>query len=576
LELFKNLLKKLIAAELILLPFAAPCEEAVVAVSVEKKEIHKQQIPYLMQCNEIKRSIDLYQDYRKELGRHDFEILQQMATILLEQGARSDDPEKQLLSLYGSNIGGISSSIDILEAGVQSRHPQTQIAAIQLIGQLQDDRSDELLTKAMSSEFFYTRMEAAYFLAVRKNRNAVGQIESLMYRIPPQMRFFFPEFFALIGTPEAISVLRHLMDDQFHMTRIESILSAARFGRDDLLPIIRSRATHLNVAEQEACAAAFGQLRDSKSLFLLKKMGDSSSDNIRLAAYRAMLSLGDAQAKEKIFEMARNENIHAIALLGDVPGGEEILLHLIRNANIQVRFNAAYALLKRRDPRCTPYLLEFILRDSRDLGFQPTFTVGNSLMAWKVIPSVLQHAKDNPFDILAMSLKVREQMLRECLELPEREFLEVARRIFDTKQADLIPLLVALLQNHRTPSALELLISKAQTAGAPLIRTYCDLALLRIKQEGPYLEKVRQWISAKKNTEMIRFRPTLPWNMRISESTSSFELTPEENSRLLIECYQSLADRHEDNSIDIILEGIKEGHAKNRSVLAGLLIRALQ
>jgi len=75
---------------------------------------------------------------------------------------------------------------------------------------------------------------------------------------------------------------------------------------------------------------------------------------------------------------------------------------------------------------------------------------------------------------------------------------------------------------------------------------------------------------------LVRFRPTLPWNNRISESTSSLELTPEENSRLLIECYQSLADRHEDDSIDIILDGIKEGHIKNRPVLAGLLMRALQ
>ena len=543
---------------------------------IEKKVINKQQIPYLMQCNEIRRSIDLYQEYRKELGRHDFEILQQMAMILLEQGAHSDDPEKQLLSLYGSNIGGISSSIDILESGVQSRHPQTQLAAIQLIGQLQDDRSDELLTKAMSSDFFYTRMEAAYFLAVRKNRNAVGQIESLMYRIPPQMRFFFPEFFALIGTTEAISVLRQLMDDKFHMTRIESILSAARFGRDDLLPIIRARATHLNVAEQEACATAFGLLRDSKSLPLLKKLAGSSSDNIRLAAYRALAALGDTQVKDQIIKMASEQNQHAISVLGDVAGGEDVLLGLIKNENIQVRFNAAFALLKRRDPRCAPYLLEFILRDSRDLGFQPQFTVGNSLMAWKVIPSVLQHAKENPFDILAMSLKVREQMLRECLELPEKEFLEIAQRIFDTKQADLIPLLVVLLQNQQTTAALDLLATKAQAAGAPLIRAYCSLALFRIRQEGPYLEKTRQWIALKKNTELIRFRPTLPWNNRISESTSSLELTPEENSRLLIECYQSLADRHEDDSIDIILDGIKEGHIKNRPVLAGLLMRALQ
>ena len=36
---------------------------------IEKKVINKQQIPYLMQCNEIRRSIDLYQEYRKELAR---------------------------------------------------------------------------------------------------------------------------------------------------------------------------------------------------------------------------------------------------------------------------------------------------------------------------------------------------------------------------------------------------------------------------------------------------------------------------------------------------------------------------
>jgi hypothetical protein len=144
-------------------------EEAQIAGTKEKTGINKLHILYLLQSKEFNRSIDLYREYKTMLGRHDFEVLQQMSMIILEQGARSADPETQLTSIYGSSVAGIAASIDILEAGIASPHPQTQIAAIQFLGHLQDDRCEELLTKAMSSDYLFTRMEAAYQLALRKS-----------------------------------------------------------------------------------------------------------------------------------------------------------------------------------------------------------------------------------------------------------------------------------------------------------------------------------------------------------------------------------------------------------------------
>src|SRR5262249_53742288 len=123
----------------------------------EPPAFNKFQIAYLMQAHEIEKSLNLYEQYRRFLGKNDFEVLEQMANILLEEGARSDDQEKQLLSIYGSGVAGVASSLDILEAGVKSSHPETQVAAIQFLGRLQDDRSDELLIKAMSSSFFFAR-----------------------------------------------------------------------------------------------------------------------------------------------------------------------------------------------------------------------------------------------------------------------------------------------------------------------------------------------------------------------------------------------------------------------------------
>ncbi len=329
--------------------------------------------------------------------------------------------------------------------------------------------------------FFPTRMDAAFQLALRKSRTAVGQIESLMYKVPPFMRFFFPQFFALIGTNDAIAILRALMDDGFHATRIEAILNAARFGRDDLLPLIRSRATHLNIAEQEACATAFGLLKDSKSLSLLDKLSQSPSDNVRLAALRSLHLLGNEKAKSEIILLAKQENLFAIALLGEIAGGEQTLAALLYHSDIHIRFNAAVSLLKRRDMRSCATLKEFLVRDSKDLGFQPQFSVGNSLMSWKVIPSALQHQKNSPFDLLTLTLNVKEHLLRECLELPEAQFLDIASFLFDYKQIDLIPLLISLLENLNTPEAIHLLETKAQNPGTPLIRIYCNLALYRLK-----------------------------------------------------------------------------------------------
>lgn len=537
---------------------------------------NKLRILYLLQSKEVHRAIDLYREYSTALGRHDFEILQQMGLIILEQGARSADPETQLTSIFGSHIAGIAASIDILEAGIVSAHPQTQLAAIQFLSGLQDDRCEELFTKAMSSDFFFTRVEAAYHLAMRKSRTAVGQIESLMYKVPPQMRFFFAQFYALIGTHDAISLLKHMMDDPFHMNRIEAILSAARFGRDDLLPAIRSRATHLNVAQQEACATAIGYLKDSKSIPLLKKLTLSPSVNVQLAAYHSLYILGDTQTQDSICEKAKEGNLFAISLLGDMAGSNGVLFELTQKEDLQIRFNATMALLKLGDPLVYKPLLEFLICDSRDLGFYPQFSVGNSLMAWKVIPSARQHQQEMTHDLMTLSVSVREYMLQQSLEMPESVFLKVAEALFNAQQLDLIPLLVALMENLQTSDAIALLEEKAQTAGAPLTRAYCNLALLRLKKESSYKKAILNWIRLTKNLEMIRFRPMLTRHVRIAEKMHAFELTPEENSQLLVQCYQTITMQHNVDSIDILLDGLQNGHPKNRPVLAGLLIQAIQ
>lgn len=546
----------------------------ILCITLSLSAIDRDHIAYLMQSRELHASLEMYEEYRKELGRHDFEILQQLGMIIIEQGVRSGDMEAQLLSIFGAAIAGLSSSIDILDEGIRSPHFETQMASIQFLARMQDDRCDDLLTKAMSSNFLMARMEAGYHLSTRKHQKAAGQIESLMCKIPQELWFYFPQFFALIGTSEAIGVLRQLIENPNSMVRVEAILSAARFDRDDLLGKIRAHATHLHIDEQEASAAALGFLKDSKSIPQLKKLSESSAENVKLAALRSLYFLGDISALDKIIEIAKKQSLFAIALLGDFSGGEDLLAELSTHKNIHVRINSAISLLKRRDPRAILPIEEILIRDTRELGFQPSVSVGHSLMAWKVVPSFPQHG-ELPYDLYALTLQLREQILADCLELKESDFLKVAAHIFNMRQGDLIPLNVALLENLQTEGAIKLLKMHANRTGAPLIRGYCNLALYRLNQPGNHEKVLREWISRVKTTELIRFRPMLPWDKR-SGHESPYELTPEESSRLLIEIYQALSDRHDEIGIDILLDGIKTGHPKNKYALAGLLIRAIQ
>jgi len=533
----------------------------------------KRQILYLAQSQNYKEAIKLYESYKDLLGRHDFEILQQMGISWIEQSARSRNPDEQMLGIFGLGLAGLTAPIDILEFAIASPDPNIQSAGLQYIGRAQEDFADALLNKAMSSQYLQTRLEAAFYLASRKSKSATGQIESLMYRLPPPMRYFFPEFFAIIGTPEAIGTLRHLMDDSFHPTKIEAILSAARHGRDDLLPPIRAAATHPDRGEQEAGAAALGYLKDMRSLKKLKKLSSSSSENVRLAAYNALYALGDKDAPRLIGNEAQSENLFAISLLADIPGQENVLVSLLKSANRNVRFNAARSLLQQRDSRALPVLVEFLVKDSKDLGFQPTASFGGSMQAWKVISSLEQHAENSYFDMRALSVAIKEHMIQRAALLPGPVFLELAELLLKARQNELVPVIISSVQSLGTPESIAFLKTQSLKAGAPLVRAYCNLALVRMKEEGPYEEAVLRFIEDNVSHQLIRFRSAIPWNMRL---TDTYHLTPEESSSLLIGAYEMLINKQQSSGIDTLLKAISSGNPQNKAVLAGILIRALQ
>ena len=528
---------------------------------------------YLMQQNKIDEALDRYREYCHLSGRHDFEMLQQMGLVMLQRGIHEEDPQAYLMTLFGAGISGSSGALEILEKGIDHPDPQVQLLSLHFIAGFEDDRSNDLLNRAMSSDFLSTRMEAAFYMAQRKHPHAVGQIEGLMFRLPPVFKPYFPSFFALLGTSDATAALRRLIEDPDPQVRVESILNVAKTGRDDFLPMLRKRLTHSHVAEVEATVFAVGALKDSSSLPKLKKLAASPTESIRLAAALALLNLGDRSSLPSLFEMAKKQNLFAIFALGSASETEEFLAELVKSGDLQVRTNAALSLLRRHDVRCLPALYEILIQDARDLAFHPFPSLGRTLSAFKAIPSAELRSKDPTVD-LSYSVSLREHFLREAVHLPEESFLKIGRTIFNQQQNDLIPALILLLENLRTDGAIALLKEGAARVSAPLIRDYCNLALYRLAIEGPYEEYINRWVMQQRGSELIRLRPLLPWKYRMEQS--DYTLSAEETSRLLIDAFLSIANRRDEKSIAFLLDAIQLGNPQNRYALMGLLMRATE
>lgn len=528
---------------------------------------------YLMQQGQIEASIEKYREYSDLKGRHDFEVLQQMGLILLQKGIQSQDNQTFMMTLFGAGLSGSLGALDILERGISHPDPQMQLLALHFIAKFDDDRTAEIFNRAMSSDYLAIRMEAAFYMAQTKHPHAVGQIEGLMYRLPPVFKPFFPSLFALLGTNDATHALRRLIDDPDPQTRVESILHVARLGRDDFLPMLRKKLTHTHIAELEAAAFAIGALRDSHSTPRLRKLALSPTDSVRLAASLALFQLGDRAYVPTVVRLAKQSNLFAIAALGAISETEETLASLVRSDDLQVRINAAIALLQRRDSRCLDALGEILISDARDLAFHPFNSVGRTLSAIKAVPSAELRAKDPTLN-LSYSQAMREHLLREAVHLLEDDFLRLAKRIFIRGQNDLVPTTIGLLENLRTEKAIALLKEGAEKVACPLIRDYCHLALFRLEQEGPYEEHVNHWVMNQKESQLIQLRQLLPWKYRLEQT--DYTLTPEETSQLLIESFLSIASKRDEKSIAFLLDAIQHGNPHNRYALMGLLMKATE
>lgn len=530
-------------------------------------------ILYQLHRGQINEAIDSYLKGVNESGEQDYPLVQQMAIALLEQGARDPDRECQVLAIFGAGISANERVAHILANGLENSDLQIRLTSLHLLAAMQNDQADRLIQRAVNSDSWLIRLEAIHHLAVKKSPGAIGQAEALLQRLPKVLWPILPQLFALIGNDRAVKQLRRLMNDTNEEVRVAAIEAIALAGRDDLVGSIRILASHQSTRQQEACVFALGALKDGAALPKLQELSLSPNPNVRLAALQALYRLGDRSSIAQIIALAQTGDAFAIHVLADIDESKDVLAALMDSKNIQTRMNAVLALIKHHDPRAVAVLPEFLLANSRDFVFVPVSSAGKALKAWKVVPSGTEIHKDNPI-VMEVSRALRESLLMECIDLPEKDFLTIAEMILVKPQLDLVPLTTELLQNKATDEAIALLKQGQYKIGMPLVRNHCTLALFKMGLEGPYRDKISQWVSEQDNIPVVEFRPVVPWEL--CREGLRAEVTPQEMTQLYIASIEALAVAQDPRGVLAVLTAIRNGHPKNRYALAGLLLRATE
>jgi HEAT repeat protein len=556
----------LLSIGLLILPFIL-----LPVTSAASRPHHQGHLLFLLQQGEHEQALKIYQEEFQASGQHDFELLHQMGLRILDYGFRQNDPECQLLALFGAAVSAHEDAYYILEESIKSPYSPIQLVALSALARFQNDRADQAMMRALGSPSLEVRYEAIHQLCKKKHPQAISQAESLMYKTPRAFMAIFPPLFAMIDDAHSTRILRKLFNHSSQTVRLAVILSIAKYQRDDLLPQLRQQASQLQFALQEACAATLGTLKDEVSIPKLEKLALSQYSTVSLAAHVALYQLGREASIKAIELAAQKEDLFAISALSSIPDRSEVLLELLENPNVQIRFNAIIALLEHNHSRALDLISEVMIRDKKDLAFTAYHSPGHVFKAWKVTSSASQLLKDD-LNAYHEHLELKESILEKVRKLSPKHFIALAHQILSKQQNDLVPHTIELLEHLDTKEAIECLKQHQQQFGAPLVRHYCNLALYRLQEPGPYAEQLRQWVKAQSQTQFIRFQPFSPWAF----GENSYTLTPEETSKLLIESFETFATQQDTQGIETLIEAIATGHAKNKYALAGLLLRATQ
>ena len=536
----------------------------------------KSQILYMISKGEQIKGLKKYQEYYKQSNEHDYKLLREIALNIIEDGISKGSELDSLLALIAIEIAHEDCFTHHLSKLIKSRFFPVQAKTLSLLKRIDNDYSDMLIKSCLSSDFIMLRLEALSILVQKHNKTALGQVEALMNMVHKQYHPIFVDFYALSGTKYAISMMKQMISDKDLNLNLATIMAVKNHGIEELIPNLRHSLTHTSPSVQEAAANALGSFHDSYSISKLETLSTSPHPETKLAALHALYTLGQTESKKKIHALARDGNLYATRLIAGISESETTLHEIYYSDDNNRRLNSAISLLDQKDPLCLPVIRDLITLDTNVNYLELCYSPGRAYSAIKIRPIAGLEHKQMIFSVQQQTMMNQNDLLAKSIELPRNKFMTIIDEIFLTKRNNLIPTAIALLENFDDEEARSYLRSKSTMPGAPFIRTSCHLSLWKSTREDVHKNAITSWIKDIGKHELINMSQKPTEKKGKKSSITGYELTLEEKSHLLIQAFLNICVAHEKSGLDCIIDAMIEGHEKNRTPLAGVLLKTIQ
>lgn len=501
------------------------------------------------------------------LHEHDlFDILaaQKLADSLIDKGLNSSKTEETILSLYAALICEKDLEISKLNLLFSKQIPFIQHMILTYLEKIELTTSYPILKLALSGMDLGVRLHACQILAHAGHKEGLAQLESLMYRLPQELRYVFADLFAQIGSKEAHIHLKTLLQDRLWTNRVAALLAVADFKQDGLIDYIKSSLSHTQPAEVEAAAYGLGLLQDIEASTKLEKLLTHASPDIRLASALALFRLNISSGSEYIKQEAKNLDLFAINLLSELNLENRELEFLFSEHSLDYRLNTTMVLLKKRHP--TGLIEAYGLLQNLP-PILPKYSPGRTLISFKMErkKEVLEYA-------LAFRKRYAAMLIHEMFSYPPQEADLHFIKLLEFKEW--IPLIVQGLLDRGDEKALKLLKQISETPGNPYLRTQAHLQLF-LKNPSLYAkQKLIEYMNLVGKEEIVRFTSATKTENRFSELF--LEPSPEERSELFLNCAQALCMNKDKAVISHFINLLQTGHPSNRPLLAAFLMMALR
>lgn len=563
----------LLSFSLLGLPFGCFCDESsFITQRLTEVEYYStlHRVRHRIQRNEVKEAIAIYKELKKAKGAHSYELLQQICRDLVEASAHSSRPMALRIALLASASSGDESLQTVFYTAFDSSDLATQLFALHLLHQSCHPFTESALKQTLNAAHPLLRLEAIALLIERGEVTALRHLEAFMVKLPLELQALQAPLLAQIDSQEALRLLRRLLFHPMSEVAVEAIHAIEQRKITGLMPQLRSCVDHSSYQVKEAAMAALARLADSSALKEIERYTNHPHPPTAFAARYAiaLLTKGESRFLQKEAEQGSLWALHSLERDEE---NTKLLKRLQKHPQRLVRSNAAIALLERHVLPDRDLLFDLFNASAEGVVWLPIASEGKAFKAYKqaALSALPSEQREMAHEA---ALHVTQEWLTLCQECGQKALLEIGQLLIDNRDNSLVPHLFGLFEKNPSEQVFELMQKLIYAPGYPLVRYYSALSLAKQDSEAKSWLLLEEWLKSNWKKDLLAFRPSL--SIRANRQ-SSYKLQPTEEGQLFIAILEAFAERGDEKSIDLLLQGIEESHCNQTALVAALLLRSV-